>query len=328
MKKIILLLLVSIFLSGAALYKRTYILMGTFVQITLTQQKEKLVDETAKKMQVWEDELSVFKKESEIKKINSLGKDELKRVSRNAYEVIKESIYYSELTDGTFDITVSPLLKLWEFEGGELKAIPRQEEIDEALQSVGWENIILTPGGKVGFKKDGMSINLGGIAKGYIVDKAAEYLKRKRVKSAIINAGGDIYCFGKKDNGQPWSIGIQHPRNKKEVIGTLTLTDKAVVTSGDYEKFLILQGKRFSHIIDPRNGYPADNHIVQVTIVADTCIEADALATALMVMGKEKGLKLIEKLPNTEAVITEEIEGKLDIFYTPGLKESIKIDEN
>ena len=315
--------------------------MGTFVQITLTQQKDKLVDETAKKMQSLENELSVFKKGSEIKEINLSGKDKPVKVSKDVCEVIEKSLYYSKLTDGAFDITVSPLLKLWKFEGGKLKEIPSEEKINKALESVGWENIILTPerparpditsgqaGGEVGFKKDGMSINLGGIAKGYIVDKAVAYLKKKGIKSALINAGGDVYCFGKKDNGEPWSIGIQHPRKKKEIIGTLTLTDKATATSGDYEKFFILQGKRFSHIIDPQTGYPVDNHIAQVTIVADTCVEADALATALMIMGKEKGLELIGKLPNTEAVIIEEIEGKLEISYTSGLKESININEN
>jgi thiamine biosynthesis lipoprotein len=277
---------------------------------------------------VLEDQLSIFKKDSEIKKINSLKKYKLKRVSKDVYEVIERAVYFSKLTDGAFDITVSPLLKLWKFEGGKLKEIPAEEEIKKALESVGWQNIILMPKREVGFKKDGMSINLGGIAKGYIVDKAVAYLKIKGIKSGLINAGGDVYCFGKKDNGEPWSIGIQHPRKKKEIIGTLALTDKAITTSGDYEKFFILQGKRFSHIIDPQTGYPVDNHIAQVTIVAESCVDADALATALMVMGKEKGLEFIGKLPNTEAVIIEEIEGKLEISYTPGLKESININEN
>ncbi|MDD5454973.1 MAG: FAD:protein FMN transferase [Candidatus Ratteibacteria bacterium] len=329
MKKIIILILVSLLLIGAGLHKRTHILMGTFVEITLTQQRDRLVDETAKKIQGWENELSVFKKGSDVKKLNSLEKDKTARVSDDVYEVIEKSIHYSKLTDGAFDITVSPLLKLWKFEGGKLKKTPSEEVIKKAMELVGWENVILVPKRKaVGFKKEGMSINLGGIAKGYIVDKAAEYLKKKGIKSALINAGGDIYCFGEKDDGELWNIGIQHPRKKKEIIGTLALTDKATATSGDYEKFVTLQGKKFSHIINPRTGYPVDNNIAQVTIVADTCIEADALATALMVMGKEKGLELIEKLPNTEAVIIEELQGKLEITYTTGLKESIKITED
>jgi len=288
--------------------------MGTFVEITLPQQKDKLVDETAKKMKVWENDLTVFKKGSEIKKINSLGKDKPIRI-------------FSKLTDGAFDITVSPIIKLWKFEGGKPKEIPSEEKIKEALESVGWENIKLAPNRQFSFKKDSMSINLGGIAKGYIVDKAVAHLKRKGIKSAIINAGGDVYCFGKKDNEELWSIGIQHPRNKKEIIGTLTLTDKATATSGDYEKSFVLQGKRFSHIINPKTGYPVDNPVIQTTVVAETCTDADALATALMVMGKEKGMELVEKLPGTEAVIIEEIEGKLEISYTSGLKGSININE-
>ena len=346
MKKTILLLLSLILLLGASPYRRTFLLMGTFVEITIPKKDRKFIAETVKEMQTLEKKLSIYRKGSEINKINSLKKGELKKISPEAYEVIQRSVYFSKLTDGAFDITVSPLLKLWDFEGGSLKNTPSQEKINEALKAVGWQNIILTPngparqlahqsfdggsfsGGKIGFSEDNMSINLGGIAKGYIVDKGVVYLKEKGIKSALINAGGDVYCFGEKDDGELWNIGIQHPRKKNETIGTLTLTDKAVTTSGDYEKFITLKGKRFSHIIDSKTGSPVDNKVIQATVVAQSCTDADALATALMVMGKEKGLKLIENLPNTEAVIIEHQEDKLDISYTEGLEGIIKINEN
>jgi thiamine biosynthesis lipoprotein len=327
MKKLILFLLLPILLLAATPHHRTFLLMGTFVEFTLPKENNKLIDDTVKEMQALEDILSIYKKDSEINQINSLKKRELKKVSPEVYEVIEKSIYFSKLTDGAFDITVSPLLKLWDFEGGELKIAPNQEEINKALESVGWQNIILTPDEEIGFKKDNMSINLGGIAKGYIVDKGIAYLKEQSVKSALINAGGDVYCLGKKDDGQPWKIGIRHPKKNRGVMGTIEVANKAVTTSGDYEKFFILKGKRFSHIINPSTGYPVEGSVVQATVVTESCTDADALATALMVMGKEKGLKLIETLPNTEAVIVEEIEDKLNITYTSGLKGKIEIYE-
>lgn len=325
LKKLILLLSVSIILLGFDLYHKTHLLMGTFVEITILSKNNKLINETVKEMQSLEDKLNIYKENSEINQINSLGKGKLKEISQEAYEVIEKSLYFSKITNGAFDITVSPLLKLWHFEEGKLKKIPSQEKINEALNSVGWWGIILTSEKEIGFAKDNMSINLGGIAKGYIVDKGVMYLKEKGIKSALINAGGDIYCFGGKDNGKPWNAGIRNPRKKNEIIGNLKLKDKAVTTSGDYEKFFILKGKRFSHIINPSTGYPIDNPVIQVTVVAETCTDADALATALMVMGKEKGLKLIENLKDTEAVIIEEKEGELDISYTSGLEGSIEL---
>lgn len=301
--------------------------MGTFVEITLPQKNNKVINETLEAMHALEDELSIYNKESQINRINSLKKDNLQKTSPEVYEVIQKAIYFSKLTNGAFDITVSPLLKLWDFEGGELKEIPSQEKIDEALRNIGWQNLIFTKDGKIGFAKDNMSINLGGIAKGYIVDKAISYLNAKGIKSALINAGGDVYCLGEKENGESWNVGIRHPRKKKGVIGILKLKNKAVATSGDYEKFFTLKGKKFCHIINPQTGYPVDSAIIQVTVVAETCIDADALATALMVMGKEKGIELIEKLANTEVVIIEEKEGKLDISYTKGLEEIIEINK-
>lgn len=338
MKKLILFLLLPVILLAATPYHRTFLLMGTFVEITLINQNDKVINETVKKIRILENKLSIFKKGSEIKKINALKKDKLQKVSRDVYEVIERSVYFSKLTDGAFDITVSPLLKLWKLEGGKLREIPSEKEINKALESVGWENIIFTPikpahslqrqaGGEIGFKQDGISINLGGIAKGYIVDKAISYLNAKGIKSALINAGGDVYCLGEKENGESWNVGIRHPRKKKGVIGILKLKNKAVATSGDYEQFFALKGKKFCHIINPQTGYPVDSAIIQVTVVAETCIDADALATALMVMGKEKGIELIEKLANTEVVIIEEKEEKLDISYTKGLEKIIKIND-
>ena len=328
LKRLIFILTIPFILLGFELYHRTYLLMGTFVEITIPEKNDKLLEGTIEKMKSLEALMSTYKKDSEVSQINSLGKGQLKKVSPEVYEVIERAIYFSKITDGAFDITVSPLLKLWHFEEGKLKEIPSQEKINEALKSVGWQNIILSPEKEVGFTKQNMSIDLGGIATGYIVDKGITYLKEKGIKSALINAGGDIYCLGEKDKGELWNVGIRNPRKKNETIGTLKLKDKGVTTSGDYEKFFILNGKRFCHIINPQIGYPVDNSVIQVTVVAGTCTDADVLATALMVIGKEKGLKLIENLKDTEAVIIEEsAEGKLSISYTSGLKDIIEIYE-
>lgn len=325
MKKLLLLLLLSAILLGATPYQRTFLLMGTFVEITLPKENNKLIDDTVKEMQALEDKLSIYEKDSEINGINSLKKGELKKISPETYEVIQRALDFGKLTNGAFDITVSPLLKLWDFEGGKLREIPSQEEINKALESAGWQNIILTSNRGIGFKKDNMSINLGGIAKGYVVDKGIAYLKEKGIESALINAGGDVYCLGEKEDGQPWKIGIRYPKKNRGVMGTIKVANKAVTTSGDYEKYFILKGKRFSHIINPSTGYPVEGSVVQATVVTENCTDADALATALMVMEKEKGLKLIEELPETEAIIVEETKGKLETTYTSGLEGIIEL---
>jgi len=308
--------------------------MGTLVEITLPAVNnssisvEQVLDQTTARMKSLEQTLSIYNENSDISALNSLSPGEFKKVSPETYTVIKKSLTISKITGGTFDITVAPLLKLWHFEKGKLKEVPSDEKIKEALAKIGWTNIILAPQSEIGFSKEDVQINLGGIAKGYIVDEGVEILKSAGIESALLNAGGDIYCLGEREKGTFWKVGIRHPRKKGETIGTLKLKDQAVATSGDYEKFFTLQGRRYSHIINPSSGYPVDNSLIQSTVIAPDCTQADALATALLVMGKKKSLALVESLPEVEAVVVEETKNKqLSISYTSGLKGNIEIYE-
>jgi thiamine biosynthesis lipoprotein len=164
--------------------------------------------------------------------------------------------------------------------------------------------------GKIKFAKRGMGIDLGGIAKGYAVDAAIRVLKEKNVESAMVNAGGDIYVLGRK-HGKPWRIGIRHPRRGGEILGIVEVEDKAIVTSGDYERYFFSEGKRYHHILNPKTGYPA-NECQSVTIVAKKATIADGLATGVFVLGPREGMDLVESLEEVEGVIVNK-EGEMSV---------------
>ncbi|MBL7130538.1 MAG: FAD:protein FMN transferase [Candidatus Omnitrophica bacterium] len=213
----------------------------------------------------------------------------------------KSGIFYG-LTQGYFDITVAPLTKIWKEALIENK-LPTKRKIRKKLALIGFKNIhIDKKNNSIKFKRKGMKIDLGGIAKGYAIDVAVKELKRKGIDSAIINAGGDIYCLGSKF-GNPWKLGLQHPRKKDKILTTLELKDLAIATSGDYEQYMEIGGKRYSHIINPKTGYPVENDIVSVTVVAKDAVTADAVATCIFLLGKEKGMKVFENYEGVERII-------------------------
>jgi thiamine biosynthesis lipoprotein len=164
-------------------------------------------------------------------------------------------------------------------------------------------------------------VDFAGIAKGYAVDRAIEILKRKKLSDVLVEIGGEARALGKNKDGKPWRIGVLHP-TKREYLAVLELSNKAVSTSGDYMKFFFVEGKRYSHLIDPRTGKPISNNVCSVTVIADNCTEADALATAISIMGAQEGLKLVESLPRTETIITRRIgeEGPIEVQVSTGLK--------
>jgi thiamine biosynthesis lipoprotein len=229
-------------------------------------------------------------------------------------EVIKKAQEISELSEGGFDITVGPLTELWR-KAREKKIPPSIEEVKEKLGLVNFKNIEMDQEGKVFLKKKGMAIDLGGIAKGYAVDRAFELLKSLGYRNLIINAGGDLRVGGFKNN-QPWSIGIQNPRESQKLLARISVSDMAVATSGDYEKFFLYQGKRYHHIFSPKDGFPTVG-CQSVTILSEGGMIADALATAVFVLGREKGYSLCQKLDSVDCLIVDK-EGK--IIFSPGLK--------
>lgn len=300
------------------LFKYQQVAMGTIIEITLIGDDEeaanKAVLQAFQEIKRIETLMSPWLDSSDVTRINrSAGKAWLK-VSPETMEVIKKAQEISELSEGGFDITIGPLTELWR-EARKKKIPPSIEEVKEKLGLVNFKNIETDQKGKVFLKKKGMAIDLGGIAKGYAVDRAFELLKSLGYRNLIINAGGDLRVGGLKNN-QPWSIGIQNPRESQKLLARISVSDMAVVTSGDYERFFNYESKRYHHIFNPKDGFPTDD-CQSVTVLCKEGMIADALATAVFVLGLEKGYALCQKLDGVECLIVDK-EGKTII--SPGLK--------
>lgn len=226
-------------------------------------------------------------------------------VDAELFQLIERAIGISKLTDGAFDISYASMDRIWQFDGS-MTEMPSEEEIKASVSKVGFQNIILDKAKSTVFLKlEGMKIGFGAIGKGYAADKAKDLLISKGVPSGIINASGDMNTWGKQPNGKEWKVAITNPMDKNKVFALLPITNGAVVTSGNYEKFVNFNGKRYTHIIDPRTGYPSSG-IISVTVFAPKAELADALATSIFVMGKEAGLDRINQLPKIECIIIDD----------------------
>jgi thiamine biosynthesis lipoprotein len=227
------------------------------------------------------------------------------KVSAELFELIERAIGISKLTDGAFDISYAALNRIWKFDGS-MTLMPSEKEIAASVEKVGFQNIVLDKEKSTVFLRlEGMKIGFGAIGKGYAADKTKSLLFEKGVSSGIINASGDMNTWGKQPNGHEWKVAITNPLNKNKVFALLPITDGAVVTSGNYEKYVIFNGKRYTHIIDPRTGYPSSG-IISVTVFAPKAEFADALATSVFVMGIEVGLDRINQLPKIECIIIDD----------------------
>ncbi len=297
--------------------KKDTSLMGTFVEITVWDKDklnaDKAINSAFGKIKKIEQIASIFKKESEISVLNQQGQAKL---SPQLYSLLKQSCRVGSLTGGAFDITIAPLSVLWKEKIAKQK-VPDKEEISSLQGLVNYKNIVFGDNNRIYFKKKGTAVDLGGIAKGYAVDCAVRVLKEYKIKNALINAGGDVFVLG-KDKNEKWSIALQHPRLKEEILGTLNLENKAIFTSGDYERFFEKEGVRYHHIIDPRTGSPAVE-CISVTIIADNSALADGLSTGILVLGSIDGMRLIEDLPDVEGIIIDD-RGKM--LISSGLKNS------
>lgn len=248
----------------------------------------------------YEELLSKTKKGSDIYNVNNSGIDGFD-VNDETLNIIKRSIYYSELSHGKFDISIQPLLMLWNFKN-EKKIIPNQKDIDGRLKLVNYRDVLVDRN-HIKLRKKGMSIDLGGIAKGYIANKIKEYLISEGINSGIINLGGNVLCIGKKDNGENFKIGIQKPfSDRGEILGVLEVCDKSVVSSGIYERFFEKEDKIYHHIINPKNGKPFESDLAQVTIISADSMDGDALSTIALSLGEEEGIKLINSIEGVEGI--------------------------
>jgi thiamine biosynthesis lipoprotein len=300
------------------LFKYHQVAMGTVIEITLIADDEEAANKASlqafQEIKRIETLMSPWLDSSDVTRINrSAGKERVK-VSPETFEVIQKAQEISELSEGGFDITVGPLTELWR-EARKKTIPPSIEEVKEKLGLVNFKNIETDQEGKVFLKKKGMAIDLGGIAKGYAVDRAFGVLRSLGYKNLIVNAGGDLRVGGLKNN-QPWSIGIQNPRESQKILARISVSDTAIATSGDYEKYFIYQGKRYHHIFNPKDGFPTDD-CQGVTVLCKEGMTADALATAVFVLGREKGYSLCQKLDGVDCLIVDK-EGK--IIFSPSLK--------
>lgn len=317
--------------SGCAregLIKSSRVALGTIVEITVTdkgkprQHISEAINEAFDEITRIERTLSKYNPESEISQINSFAHIYPVRVSAETLDIIEKSKKFSYLTNGKFDITIEPLLKLWDYAVKHKDRIPTQEKIHDALQIIGSNNIEIDwQEQSVALPDKEISLALGGIAKGYAVDRAIQTLKFNGIENALVNAGGDIYALGRRSANEKWRVALQHPRKEHETLEVLELENQAIATSGDYQRYFEVNGNRYSHIIDPETGYPCENVPASVTIIASDCLSADALATAVFVMGAEKGIELINSLDHTEAIVVT-VENNTLIFLTSsGLEE-------
>lgn len=244
-------------------------------------------------------------------------------VSEETFAVVKKALEYAEWSKGRFDPTIGPLVDLWGI-GTENAAVPSGEAIDARLALVDYRNVELDDEThSIFLKKPGMSLDLGGIGKGYAADAVAEYLRKFGVKSAILDLGGNLVALGEKPDGSPWSIGIQDPAEQRgEHLGIIRVKDRTIVSSGVYERYFRQDGRLFHHILDPETGWPVDNELVAVAIVTGRSADADALSTTVFAMGLERGLETVERLEDTEAVFVTK---DRKLYMTSGLRGSFTL---
>jgi FAD:protein FMN transferase len=297
-------LILSVACSSREPYTKETFVMGTKAWVTIAgmsdRDSERAAQAAFREMYRIESVMSVWRSSSELSHLNTESNGRPFAVSRELYSLIDSSLFYSKATSGAFDVTVRPLVRLWGFQGGEAK-LPSDEEISRALSDVGYGKISLDSSASTVTLPPGTQIDLGGIAKGYAVDRCVAVLAGLGVRNALVNIGGNIYAMGAPPGEKGWRIGVRDPKGGLETVGTLVLRDEAVATSANYENFVEIAGKRYGHIIDPRTGRPV-SHALSVTVVAPTGLDSDALSTGLFVLGPDDARTAVERLAGVAAV--------------------------
>jgi len=308
MLKFLSLIFICFCLSGAIsqnIYKQKTYLMGSDFEITVVAKTQLEADKQIAiaigEISRIEALISSWKTTSETSNINKNAGVNPVKVSEELFSLIQRALQISNLTDGAFDISYASMDKLWKYDGS-MTQMPSKEAIKKSVAKVGYQDIIVDPKNSTVFLKNkGMKIGFGAIGKGYAADKAKKLLISNGVSGGIINASGDINSWGSKPSGSSWQVAITNPLNKNKAFAMLPIKD-AVVTSGNYEKYVTFNSRRYSHIIDPRTGYPSQG-IISVTVFAPKAELADALATSVFVMGVETGIDRINQLKAVECII-------------------------
>lgn len=309
----LLILMVTSLSFGQIVHKKKLSMLGSPFEITViakdTIEGNYFADLAVAEVKRIENQISDWIPTTQISEINKNAGKKAIKVDDEVFELLQRAIKISKLTNGAFDISYASMDKIWKFDGS-MNEMPSPEAIKKSVEKIGYQNIILDDKEKTVFLKlEGMKLGLGGIGQGYIADKVKSLLQNKGCTSGIVNVSGDINTWGKQLDGKPWTIGIINPMNKNKVFATFPIEDSAVETSGSYEKFVMFNGIRYSHIIDPRTGYPATG-IVSVSVFAKQTEIADALATGIFVLGVEVGLDLVNQLKGIQCIIVDD-KGKI-----------------
>lgn len=286
-------------------HEATSFAMDTIMTFTVIHEDgDELIIDAEQEIRRLENLLSITLENSEITRLNASAGKEAVEVSEDTWILLDAGKKLGAGTGGAFDIAISPVVKAWGFTEAE-HHVPTQAELDALLPLTDPEDVILDKK-TVFLQKEGMAVDLGGITKGYASDKVASMLKGKGVESAIISLGGNVYGIGTKPNGEKWEVALANPLDANDYCGLISIEDKAVVTSGGYQRFFEENGKKYHHIIDPATGYPAENGLLSVTIISESGMEADVLSTALFVMGLENALEYWQKNGGFEAIFITE----------------------
>jgi len=306
-------------LLGKRAVERLDLLMGTVVtQKVYGRRAAAAASRVLGELQRLERLLSAFLPETDVSRINASAGLGPVDVSPETFEILEMALRISEMSQGAFDVTTGPLTRLWSVTSDHPQ-VPPHEAITAALELVGFRHVKLDRERRTcSLPMRGQAIDLGGIAKGYAADRAAQVYRGMGVRSALIDIGGNVYAVGARPDGQPWVAGVQDPKgNRGDIVGTLKLKDASAVTSGGYERGFTADGAWYHHIIDARSGYCSRSDIAGVTVVARDSMLADALSTAVFVLGTERGIRLLQEFRGVEAVVVKE---DRSILITGGLK--------
>ncbi len=283
-------------------------LMGTTARIEVRAETaemcEKAIQAGFQEMTDVDRLMSTYKPDSQISQLNKAAGSQWLEVDSRVYDVLHRARTYGELSEGAFDITVLGLMRLWGFRGGPPR-IPKDEEIARHLESVDYRRVHLHPDGQRARLEPGVEVDLGGIAKGYALDRAVVALRKNGAHGAVVDLGGNMLSFGQ---GPGSTVGIENPLKLDDLLGTIRLRDASIASSGGYERFVTIEGRRYGHVLDPRLGRPVDGMLI-ATVVTPTGVDADALSTALFVLGPDEGIALLERIEDAEGLIVWRGEG-------------------
>lgn len=295
--------------SAQVLRARAVKLMGSRFDITIvardTLSADAYIDTVIAEVSRIENLISDWRLQTQVSEINRNAGIKPVKVDQEVFQLTERAIHLSEITNGAFDISFAAMDRIWKFDGS-MKEMPTPEAIKKSVEKVGYQNIILDQANSTVFlKMPGMKIGFGALGEGYAADRCREMMMAKGVQAGIVNGSGDMNTWGRHPGGDPWKIGVTNPIHNNELFAILPLEEEAAVTSGSYEKYVVFNGKRYAHIINPKTGYPASG-LSSVTVLGPSAEFANGLSTSIIVLGKRKGLRLLKSFPKYRGILVSD----------------------